>query len=405
MNYVNYLIKGYNRLLKLFKVILDLILFIILTPLYAVLVLYLAIVGRNSKKQKKAIFCGLEHVIQKTLFRANDLQRKGFLVKYYSYEKTNNSLAEAISDIIKIRPLMSLDIIYFMKQIYHSNPIYVEMYFEGSGFRQVFYSLISRLYGSVVVSIFRGGELRYFVKRERTIKTYLCFISANLSHTLMYRELYMKEFVDKFLLSAKKAIHDYNRVRIKELSENSSPEKVILFLNTLKEVRRPEILIKAFPLILKLHPDAKLLMVGAQHEAAYEKYNQLLDDLQIKQNSEILPWTSTPQKYYDSCSVFVLPADLVYCNYSLLECMERGVPAVVANVIDADKIINHGVNGFIADQTPDDFAKYISILLSDEELRLKMGTEARRTIIEHFNDKDRMVPIYELIKSRFPSAL
>ncbi len=402
---INYLIKTYVRLLKFIKVVVDFALFIILIPIYAILVLHIAIVGRSTKKQKFVIFCGLEHVIQKSLFRAMDLQKNGLNVKYCSFEQSSNSLNEVKNDIIGINTFVSIDIFLFLKLILQHNPVYIELYYEGTGIRQVFYALISRCNGSVTAAIFRGGELRYYVQNERIVKTYLCFISANLSHMLLYRELYMKKYIDKFIIDKRKVFHDFNKVNVKELKSNNKTEKQILFLNTLKEVRRPEILIHAFPLVLKEHPDSKLLLVGAQNKMTYEKFNKLLDELGISDNAEILPWTSSPEIYYENASVFVLPADLVYCNYSLLESMERGLPAVVANVIDADRIIKHGVNGFIAEQTPEDFAKYISILLSNKDMRLKMGKEARITIIDRFNSKDRMAPIYEFIRRRYPYAL
>lgn len=388
------------------KIFVDLSLCIFSIPVYAVLVLYLAIVGRNSKKQKAAIFCGLEHVIQKTIFRAIDLQSRGFSVKYYSFEITNNSLTEVKSGIVRISPFLSIDVYYFFRLMTSLNPIYIELYFEGSGLRQIFYSLISRINGSIITSIFRGGELYYFQYGKRKMKTYLCFISAHLSHKVFYREIYMKQYFKKFLINDKKCFFDYNRVPIfKDSNCRIEKETTVLYLNSIKSWRRIDILIEAFSIVSKLHSDVLLLIVGCRNENEFLSTLNIITKHKVEDLVILEYWTSDPHKYFESASIFVLPADLVFCNYSLLQSMERGIPAIVADVADADKIIKHGINGYLAKQTPEDFAKYISILLSDEELRIKMGTEARKTIIEHFNDKDRMIPIYELIKSRFPSVL
>lgn len=72
--------------------------------------------------------------------------------------------------------------------------------------------------------------------------------------------------------------------------------------------------------------------------------------------------------------------------------MERGIPSIVADVENADRIIDR-INGFLTKQDSDILAKYIIKLLSDEQLRIKMGKAAREKIVKEFKDKDTMLHI------------
>lgn len=69
---------------------------------------------------------------------------------------------------------------------------------------------------------------------------------------------------------------------------------------------------------------------------------------------------------------------------SLLEAMSVGLPIVSTSKQEIPQIIQHGVNGFLADSS-EDIIKYIDILSNDMDLATKMGAAARQTIIDRFN--------------------
>ena len=131
-----------------------------------------------------------------------------------------------------------------------------------------------------------------------------------------------------------------------------------------------------------------------------EKYKSQIPE-KYENNVRIMEWTSNSKKYYENASIFVLPADLVYLNFSLLEAMERGVPAIVANVPDVEKIIKNNVDGIITEQNSNSFADAIISLLQDEKTRLTLAFNARDKIVNNFNDKNRMDSIIEKISDRY----
>ena len=66
------------------------------------------------------------------------------------------------------------------------------------------------------------------------------------------------------------------------------------------------------------------------------------------------------------------------CAYKLLQVMAAGKPVIASPVGANRQVVQHGVNGFLAD-SPDEWADALR-RLADPELRRRMGEEARRTV-------------------------
>jgi len=72
------------------------------------------------------------------------------------------------------------------------------------------------------------------------------------------------------------------------------------------------------------------------------------------------------------------------CAYKLLQVMAAGKP-VIASPVGANRhVVQHGVNGFLADTT-EEWASALRTLSADPDLRRRMGAEARQTVEEHYS--------------------
>lgn len=72
------------------------------------------------------------------------------------------------------------------------------------------------------------------------------------------------------------------------------------------------------------------------------------------------------------------------CGFKALQYMALKIPAVIAPVGVNKKIVDHGVNGFLA-SSPEEWYNALEILIKDETLRKKMGTQSRRTVVDHYS--------------------
>lgn len=72
------------------------------------------------------------------------------------------------------------------------------------------------------------------------------------------------------------------------------------------------------------------------------------------------------------------------CAYKLLQVMAAGKPVIASPVGANAQVVQHGINGFLADTTAE-WSNALRALSADLELRRRMGDEARRTVEEHYS--------------------
>ena len=105
---------------------------------------------------------------------------------------------------------------------------------------------------------------------------------------------------------------------------------------------------------------------------------------------EILPWAEdTEVSLIQSMDIGVMPLpDTPWtrgkCGYKLIQYMACGLPVVASPVGVNKDIVEHGVNGFLA-TSEDEWRLAIDTLLSDAELRGRMGAAGRKKIEEHYS--------------------
>lgn len=72
------------------------------------------------------------------------------------------------------------------------------------------------------------------------------------------------------------------------------------------------------------------------------------------------------------------------CGYKLIQYMACGLPVVASPIGVNTSIVQHGVNGFLA-ETPDEWRSAVSTLIEQPELRRKMGAEGRKLAIAQYS--------------------
>jgi glycosyltransferase involved in cell wall biosynthesis len=71
------------------------------------------------------------------------------------------------------------------------------------------------------------------------------------------------------------------------------------------------------------------------------------------------------------------------CGYKLIQYMACGLPVVASPVGVNSQIVEHGVNGFLAD-TPEQWEHALQTLLTDASLRQRMGQAGRAKVEREF---------------------
>lgn len=172
-------------------------------------------------------------------------------------------------------------------------------------------------------------------------------------------------------------------------------DPAVLYAGRLAQVKRVDILLKAFSTIMSQYPSAKLYLAGSGPlELSLEK---LCTRLRISENVIFLGRVqhNKLRSLYRSADIFVLPSDAEFMSISLLEAMASRC-TVIASDIAAAEVVENGQNGLVF--PCGDFktlADNISILADDEAFRKKLSEKAYLTLKKKF---DYRVVALELIE-------
>jgi glycosyltransferase involved in cell wall biosynthesis len=178
-----------------------------------------------------------------------------------------------------------------------------------------------------------------------------------------------------------------------QLSKNSR----ILFVGRLLKLKGVDLLIKAIPRVIEAIPDLSVNIVGTGSQE--NEIKNLVKELKLEEYVEFSGFISEEEKFqcYMGCEVVVVPSRWDCSPITIYEAMSCGKPVVASNVTNSE-ILKIGKTGFLFEsENVEDLAEKMVILLKDEELREKMGKEAKEKAKQYDWSKiaERTVKIYK----------
>lgn len=125
----------------------------------------------------------------------------------------------------------------------------------------------------------------------------------------------------------------------------------------------------------------QLLLVGGQDGTRVGSGARPGSSIRIMQTGQV----SDTSKYYALIDVLCLPTRREGFPNVVLEAAASGVPAITTNATGAIDSVVHGTTGLIVNvDDPEELADAVEHLLSNSEIREKMGRDARAWAIENF---------------------
>ncbi len=172
-------------------------------------------------------------------------------------------------------------------------------------------------------------------------------------------------------------------------------DPVILYVGRLAQVKRVDILMKAFSTITTQYPSARLYLAGSG--SLESSLKQLCARLGLTKKADFLGHVRHDKlrALYRSSDIFVLPSDAELMSISLLEAMASKC-AVIASDIAATSMVENGHNGLVFPRG--DFKTLgdkMSILADDKVFRKNMADKAYLTVKKKF---DYRVVALELVE-------
>ncbi len=152
---------------------------------------------------------------------------------------------------------------------------------------------------------------------------------------------------------------------------------VILCLARLAPIKDHETLIRAFEIVHREHPHARLRLVGDGE--LRERLAARLCASPAREAMELLPGVPDPRPHFAAADVVALSSENEGMPNVLLEAMAMGLPCVGTAVGGVPEVIRSGRTGFVVSKKePEALAQALGELVANEELRRCFGEAGRR---------------------------
>lgn len=194
----------------------------------------------------------------------------------------------------------------------------------------------------------------------------------------------------------------------RKLLKLNEKDKVIVCLSRLEPGKGIDKLAIGFIEIARQIPEAKLFIVGDDETNLVKPFlKELIKKNNLQNKLFVLNGEYNIRKYHAVADVFCYPA--IGKGMAVMEAMTAGLPVVGKRTFRKPLVVEHGISGFMTDETasykidPGKIAENIITLLKNPELGKEMGKAARTRIEQKFSldrsIKDVLQNYNEIIES------
>lgn len=174
----------------------------------------------------------------------------------------------------------------------------------------------------------------------------------------------------------------------------------ILWFGRLSQEKGVDRLFEIAKRCLPQHPDWQIDVVGnAFTSKEFEAYRREAASLNLGSQLQLLGYSPHKEQVYRDHSIVILTSYHEGLPLTLLEGAAMGMPSVSYDVLTGPRdIIDEGVSGFLVE--PGDvqtFSDKLGQLICSDELREKMGREARRIAHDHYGKEQIIARWFELV--------
>lgn len=164
--------------------------------------------------------------------------------------------------------------------------------------------------------------------------------------------------------------------------------KSIFYLGNTSIEKGADVAIAVFIEILKKEPNATLHFIGRDTSYTAELRKIIMDN-HVSEKVYFYGFQTVEEivKLISMAEIVIFPSKGETFGLALCETMAIGKPVIVSDIGSFNEIIENKYNGIIA-KTIQDYIDAILFLFKNNQEALKIGENARKSIIEKFNEKN-----------------
>jgi len=350
---------------------------------------------------KRILIIGADRVMPKLFYFARHLRALdiGYTVYTHDSDDTARTYAAQAGAVLEPGPAhkrsvrrMLHDLRMLWQLTGRTRFAHAEMYSDYHILASLGYFLVLRLRGIPVV-LWCRGELYYWPSFRWWQRFYFHWVIPR-AKLVILKETYMRDTLAQAGIHVRDNILElHNTIPLPSHFEVRSCERPVrlLFMNMFKPWRNVWFCAEVAAELDRRGIDFTMSVVGdkAASEGLADEGQKLRESIAkygLQERVSVHPFSSETEGHLRIGDVFLLPADLIYCNYALLEAMSHGLIPVV-NSADADhaRIVDHGINGFGLPLDAVAWADAIAVLIQDRDKAQAMSKAARQRIEDDYS--------------------
>jgi len=258
--------------------------------------------------------------------------------------------------------------------------LYPETFSKKAWKKWIYYRLILR-------RDLEGASAIHYTSKDEEEKTH-SFLGLSPPAIIVPNGIELSEFRDS-------ADKEKLRVRYPHLKG----KKIILFLGRLNWKKGLDILIKAYKMLLRDMPEARLLIAGGDEEGYGKKIKAWIrkagisyaeNELKNKGGSARITFTGMLTgkdkiETYAGSDIFVLPSYSENFAMTAVEAMACGLAVVISNKVGIYREIERNNAGIVINTRPEDLYQGMKLLLENPVLRNEFALNGRRLVKEYYD--------------------
>lgn len=233
--------------------------------------------------------------------------------------------------------------------------------------------LVAKLFGKKTILNYHSGQIRrHFANWETTLRPTL-----RLFDKIVVPSGYLVDMFGKYGFEAR-AIHNFVNVERFRFRERKRPRPIFLSNRLLEELYNIPCILRAFAIIQKKYPQAKLIVAGFgdRRESLENLAGRLkLENVEFvgKIEQELMP------ALYDEADIYLNSPNTDNMPVSIIESYASGIPIITTNAGGIPYILEHEKTGLIIGMNDHEaMAREAMRLLEDEELAARLTENAHQ---------------------------
>ena len=339
----------------------------------------------NERLRPLIVIFGIDAVREKNLSQIRWLASHGFTMHVFSTDpRVGPSEPFAAFETLESTITGRLRQIWRFLRRHRSEVHHVEVI--PSGRFAWIYALVSRMLRVKLLAI-DVGVLTLCQRRAYPVITRLSMYSAfRLANCIWYKQPNVAKILKRWRLRSTFFLP--NGVPLPPASESTNRAIDFLWVNRLIPERHPDWFACAVRELAQARPvTCEMLGFGGpgttvEQPQLEQRVRRILAGVPSCQCHDY----TDPVPFYRRARFFVLPGDVVFGNFALLEAMSHGVVPIVSNAESPGLLVKDGFNGIVIEHRSESLlAAMQDVLTLDEERWNEMSAAARRTVEADFS--------------------